>query len=84
MRTMKKAILLYNAYAGHRTIVNELDRVTEKLQALGYELRLHRSTAPGDIKAYTLEYVEASNTDLIVVSGGDGTVNECISAMCMK
>lgn len=81
---MKQAILLYNAYAGHRTIVNELDHITEKLQALGYELRFHRSIAPEDIKAYTLEYVEVSNTDLIIVSGGDGTINECISAMCMK
>lgn len=81
---MKQAILLYNAYAGHRTIVNELDSITEHLQEVGYELRLHRSTAPGDIRAYTLEHVEASNTDLILVSGGDGTVNECISAMCMK
>lgn len=84
MRTMKQAILLYNAYAGHRIIVNELDKIAEKLQALGYELRLHRSMAPGDIKAYTLECVEAESTDLIIVSGGDGTVNECISAMCMK
>lgn len=81
---MKQAILLYNAYAGHRTIVSELDKITEKLQELGYELKLHRSTAPGDIQAYTLEHVEASNTDLIIVSGGDGTVNECISAMCKK
>lgn len=84
MRSMKQAILLYNAYAGHRTIVSELDKITEKLQELGYELKLHRSTAPGDIQAYTLEHVEASNTDLIIVSGGDGTVNECISAMCKK
>lgn len=84
MRTMKQAILLYNAYAGHRIIVNELDKIAEKLQALGYELRLHRSMAPGDIKAYTLECVEVESTDLIIVSGGDGTINECISAMCMK
>lgn len=81
---MKQAILLYNAYAGHRTIVNELDKITEKLQVLGYELRLHRSTAPGDIRSYILDRVIIENTDLILISGGDGTVNECISAMCEK
>lgn len=81
---MKQAILLYNAYAGHRVIIGELDRTAERLQKMGYELRLHRSQAPGDIKAYTLEYITEQNTDLILVSGGDGTVNECISAMCMK
>lgn len=80
----KQAILLYNAYAGHRTIVNELDKIAEKLQALGYELRLHRSIAPGDIKEYITQNLTKENTDLILVSGGDGTLNECISAMCKK
>lgn len=81
---MKQAILLYNAYAGHRMIVNELDKITEKLQELGYDLRLHRSRTVGDIKAYTKAYINKNNTDLILVSGGDGTINECISAMCSK
>lgn len=84
MKKLKQAVLLYNAYAGHRAIVSELDKVAEKLQKMGYELRLHRSEAPGDIKAYTLDHIAPDNTDLILVSGGDGTVNECISAMCMK
>ena len=80
----KQAILLYNAYAGHRTIVGELDKITEQLQALGYDLRLHRSTAPGDIRRYILERLTMEDTDLVLVSGGDGTVNECISGMCEK
>ncbi|MBE6023248.1 MAG: YegS/Rv2252/BmrU family lipid kinase [Cellulosilyticum sp.] len=84
MSKPKQAILLYNAYAGHRTIVSELDRITERLQELGYDLRLHRSTAPGDIRNYVLEHVAMENTDLILISGGDGTVNECVSAMCEK
>lgn len=81
---MKQAVLLYNAYAGHRSIVNELDKITERLQEIGYELRLHRSMGPGNIKAYASEYINEENTDLILVSGGDGTINECISAMCSK
>lgn len=80
----KQAILLYNAYAGHRTIVSELDKIAEKLQEKDYDLRLHRSMASGNIKEYILEYVDEENTDLILISGGDGTVNECISAMCEK
>ena len=80
----KQAILLYNAYAGHRNIVGELDRITERLQELGYDLRLHRSIAPGDIRTYILQNVEIERTHLILVSGGDGTVNECVSAMCEK
>lgn len=80
----KQAILLYNAYAGHRTIVGELDKIAEKLQEKDYDLRLHRSMASGNIKEYILEYVNEENTDLMLISGGDGTVNECISAMCEK
>lgn len=81
---MKQAILLYNAYAGHRHIVGYLDLITDRLQQIGYELRLHRSMRQGDIRSYTEETITEENTDLILVSGGDGTVNECISAMCTK
>lgn len=81
---MKQAILLYNAYAGHRQITSYLDLITRKLQEMGYALRLHRSCAPGDIRAYTQQFITTENTDLILVSGGDGTVNECISGMCSQ
>ena len=78
---MKKAILLYNPKAGHRAIMAQLDYITKKIQKFGYELHLYRSMAPGDIKEYIKENITVSNTDLILISGGDGTVNDCITGM---
>lgn len=81
---MKKAILLYNPKAGNRQIINYLDFITERLQELDYELRLYRSTCKGSIKQYIEDHIDERNTDLIIISGGDGTINECINGMVKK
>lgn len=81
---MKKAILLYNPKAGSRQIVNYLDFIAERLQEMNYELRLYRSICKGSITRYILDYIDEKNTDLIIISGGDGTINECINGMANK
>nr|WP_302598865.1 YegS/Rv2252/BmrU family lipid kinase [uncultured Cellulosilyticum sp.] len=80
----KEAILLYNPKAGHRTIKFQIDLIAQQLQELGYGLRLFRSAKPGDIKEYIIEHITTDNTDLILIAGGDGTVNECITGMGIK
>ncbi len=80
----KEAILLYNPKAGHRTIKFQIDGIAQHLQELGYSLRLYRSACPGDIKDYIINYITEDNTDLILIAGGDGTINECITGMGMK
>ncbi|MGL4362769.1 MAG: diacylglycerol/lipid kinase family protein [Cellulosilyticaceae bacterium] len=81
---MKKAILLYNPMAGHRQIINHIDYIAERLQQMDYELRIYRSEAKGSIKQYIIDYVTEKNTDMILVSGGDGTLNECVNGMVLK
>ena len=83
-KSIKEAILLYNPKAGHRTVRFEIDRIARYLQNLGYSLRLFRSMRPGDIKEYIVEYITEENTALILIAGGDGTVNECITGMGTK
>ncbi|MGL4799627.1 MAG: YegS/Rv2252/BmrU family lipid kinase [Cellulosilyticaceae bacterium] len=80
---MKKAILLYNPKAGNRQIVQHLDYITERLQKMGYELRLFRSMEKGDIKPYIINHITEENTDMILISGGDGTLNECVNGVCL-
>lgn len=79
---MKKAMLLYNPKAGNRQIVSHIDYIAERLQKMGYELRLFRSMEKGDIEPYIIENINKDNTDLILISGGDGTLNECINGIC--
>lgn len=80
----KQAILLYNPKAGHRAIITHLDYIAKKLQQYGYELRLYRSMAPGDIAEYIIENITEENTQLILISGGDGTLNDCVTGMMTK
>lgn len=81
---MEKAILLYNPKAGNRQINSRIDYIAERMQKMGYELRLFRSPAKGSITEYIKNYISESNTDLILISGGDGTLNECINGLAQK
>ena len=78
---MEKAILLYNPKAGNRQVNSQIDYIAERMQKMGYELRLFRSPAKGSIIEYIKNYISESNTDLILISGGDGTLNECINGL---
>lgn len=81
---MEKAILLYNPQAGNRQIVTHLDYITKRIQMMGYELRLYRSKMQGAIEEYIVANINEENTDMIIVSGGDGTINECINGLFKK
>lgn len=81
---MKKAVLVYNPKAGNRQIVRYLDYIIKRIQDMGYELRCYRSPAKGSIETYVKTHVNKQNTDIILVSGGDGTINECINGLADK
>ncbi|OOB78957.1 MAG: lipid kinase [Epulopiscium sp. Nele67-Bin001] len=81
---MKKALLLYNPKAGNRRIQGSLDFIANKVQQLGYQLTVFRSYAPGSIEQFIVDEVTQDDTDLIMISGGDGTVNGCINGMIRK
>lgn len=81
---MKKAILLYNPKAGNRQIINQLDYIIERMQNMGYVLSIFRSDTKGSITQYIIDAVSEENTDLILISGGDGTLNEGINGLLQK
>ena len=81
---MKKVSFLYNPNAGSKRIQGSVDIVVRKFQEAGYIMNIYRSMAKGDMASYIDEYVTEDNTDLLVISGGDGSVNEVINAMIKK
>lgn len=81
---MKNAVLLYNPKAGNRQIQSQIDYIAERMQKMNYALRLYRSPMKGSITEYIQEYVSEQNTDLILISGGDGTLNECVNGLAQK
>lgn len=78
---MKKAVLLYNPKSGNRQIVNNLDYIIEEVQKMDYQMTIYRSEYQGAIKDYITNNLTMDNTNLILISGGDGTLNDCINGM---
>ncbi|MCK8826449.1 YegS/Rv2252/BmrU family lipid kinase [Natroniella acetigena] len=77
---MKKVKLIYNPMAGNRNFRYYLDQFIEKFQGVGYEVSVFRSAQEGDLDL-GVEQVINQDYDLLVVAGGDGSVNEVINAM---
>ena len=76
---MKKLKLFYNPFSGNKSFKFDLDVCIGIFQEGGYEVHPFRTLHPGDIDTHiaTMD----PNYDIIVASGGDGTVNIVLNAM---
>lgn len=79
---MKKLKLIYNPFSGNKSFKFDLDVCIGIFQEGGYEVHIFRTLQPGDIEKHIMEMDE--NYDVIVASGGDGTVNIVINAMMRR
>ncbi len=75
----KKVLFIYNPNAGKSMIPKHLDEVTDIFEKEGFSVGLYRTQRPGDGKKEVIEKAELF--DLIVCSGGDGTLSEVVSGM---
>ncbi|HLR08928.1 MAG TPA: diacylglycerol kinase [Bacillota bacterium] len=77
---MKRARIIYNPTSGKELIKKELPTVLERFEIAGYETSAHATTGEGDA-------IEAAKTavqrefEIVVVAGGDGTINEVIQGI---
>lgn len=77
---MKKRLLfLYNPRAGKTQIHSRLSDIVQIFSAAGYEITIYPTKAAGDAKKKVEK--QAGRYDLIVCSGGDGTLNEVVTGM---
>lgn len=74
---MKRARIIYNPTSGREIFKKELPYVLAQLEKAGFETSAHATTGEGDA---TLAATQAAERkfDLIVIAGGDGTINEVI------
>jgi len=79
---MKKLKLIYNPFSGNKSFKFDLDVCIGIFQEGGYEVHPFRTLKPGDIDRHIAEM--DPNYDVIVASGGDGTVNIVINAMLKR
>lgn len=80
---MKKARIIYNPTAGRESFKRELPNVLDRLEKAGYETSAHATTGEGDAKKATEAAVE-HGFDIVIVAGGDGTINEVVQGMAEK
>lgn len=74
-----RALVIFNPIAGRRRH-RRLAAVLERLSRLGWHPELARTTRRGDAEEAARRAAE-ENYDLIVVAGGDGTLNEAANGL---
>lgn len=75
----KTLLLIFNPRAGRSKPHGPLFDAVALLSEGGYLVRIHRTAAAGDAAQTAAR--EGSRYDLVVASGGDGTLNEVISGL---
>lgn len=75
----KKLLFLVNPRAGRNKSRSPLFDAVAIFSEGGYLVRIHRTCCAGDAAATALR--EGGHYDLVVASGGDGTLNETVSGL---
>lgn len=75
----KKLLFIYNPYSGMKLIAKKLAEIVDLFTKGGYDVICHPTQSKGDCMEFIKE--RHAEFDLIVVSGGDGTLNEAVNGM---
>lgn len=76
---LKNMIFLFNPRSGREQIGNHLTGILDCFCKAGYFPKVYVTQGPDDARRIAEEYGE--QTDLFVVSGGDGTLNQAVSGL---
>ena len=75
----KKLFFLYNPKSGKGLIKSKLSELIDHFVKAGYETIVYPTQAKGDAYERVIEY--QAQADVIVCSGGDGTLDEVVSGL---
>jgi len=78
---LKKAFFLYNALSGKGLIKNKIHKIIDFLTQNDFEVTIRPTQAPLDAYSTTIELCKRNFYDIIICSGGDGTLNEVIQGL---
>ena len=79
----RKLLLIVNPHSGRAKMKTQLLKVVEILSGADYTVTVYPTKARADATA-KIESLENGQYDLIVVCGGDGTLNEVITGLMRK
>lgn len=75
----KKLLFVFNPHSGKAQIKNNLMDIIDIFTRAGYDVTVHPTQARLDAYEYIRQY--GSSFDRLVVSGGDGTLNEAVKGL---
>lgn len=78
----KKLLFVYNARSGKGNIKSKLAEIVDIMTKAGYDVLIHPTQEPEDAKNLTKDLEE--DFDLVVCSGGDGTLDEVVTGMMQR
>ena len=76
---MKRMLFVFNPKSGKGQLAADLMEILNIFAQHDYQVTVHPTQRRSD--AYETIRAESSDYDLLVVSGGDGTLNECVRAL---
>ncbi|MCD7716466.1 MAG: diacylglycerol kinase family lipid kinase [Lachnospiraceae bacterium] len=76
---MKKMLFVYNPKSGIGQIRFSLSKIIERFSAAEYDVTVYPTKAPGD--ATQTVCARAAGYDIVVCSGGDGTLDEVVTGL---
>ncbi len=77
---MKRARIIYNPTSGKEQFKRNLPEVLQRLEEAGYETSCHATVGRGDATNAAIEAAKR-NFDMVIASGGDGTINEVVTGL---
>lgn len=78
---MKRCVVIYNPVSGKKEFEGKLDYVRDRLEKEGYEVTILATKKPKHGITLAREACK-EEYDLMIISGGDGTLHECINGLC--
>lgn len=76
---MRKLLFIFNPFSGKAKIKNYLCNIIDSFNKAGYEVTAYATQYKGQAKE--IAFQKGGGYDLIVCSGGDGTLNEVVSGL---
>ena len=80
---MKKCLVIYNPESGKKDFVNHIDYVVQRLEDSGYNTSVTKTERPRHAISIAKNACN-DKYDLLVISGGDGTIHECINGIAVS
>lgn len=80
---MKQIYFICNLHSGRASIGTHLAMILDRFTAAGFQVTVHPTQERGDATVCAKLACDAGYYDILVCSGGDGTLNEVIQG-CMK